>query len=55
LDNHVLALGLYFQWYNFACPHKTLSKASQTPAMAAGITDHVWSAKEIIVLPGKSN
>jgi hypothetical protein len=33
--------------YNFARVHKTLRI---TPAMAAGITDHVWSLEEIAML-----
>ena len=35
LYNHRHALALYFVWYNFCRPHKTLS--GQTPAMAAGL------------------
>jgi hypothetical protein len=31
-------------WYNFARIHQTLRV---TPAMEAGISDHVWSAEEI--------
>jgi hypothetical protein len=34
-------------YYNFARVHKTLRI---TPAMAAGITDHVWSLDEIAML-----
>ena len=40
--------------YNFARIHKTLRV---TPAMEAGISDHVWSIKEIVGLldqPGAS-
>ena len=34
--------------YNLARPHKTLANPySRTPAMATGITDHIWSLKEI--------
>jgi hypothetical protein len=37
--------------YNFARPHKTLSKPyPTTPAMAAGVADHVWSLREIAEL-----
>ncbi|MSQ16323.1 MAG: hypothetical protein EXR54_01950 [Dehalococcoidia bacterium] len=43
LENHMHALALYFMYYNLARPHKTLSKPYlKTPAMAAGLTDHVW-------------
>jgi IS1 family transposase len=43
-DNHKAAVALYFMWYNFARIHQTLRV---TPAMEAGISDHVWSAEEI--------
>lgn len=45
LDNHIHALALYFAFYNFCRVHKTLRV---TPAMAAGITDTVWSMEDII-------
>jgi IS1 family transposase/lambda repressor-like predicted transcriptional regulator len=38
------AVSLHFMHYNFARIHKTLRV---TPAMAAGITDHVWTLEEI--------
>jgi hypothetical protein len=34
-------------YYNFARVHTTLN---QTPAMAAGIADHVWTLEEIVGL-----
>jgi IS1 family transposase len=43
--NHLYALSLYFMFYNFARIHKTLRV---TPAMQAGISDHVWSMEEIV-------
>jgi len=46
LKNHRDAAALYVAFYNFARPHQTLKGA--TPAMAAGITDHVWSVQELI-------
>ncbi|MBF6571823.1 MAG: IS1 family transposase [Candidatus Binataceae bacterium] len=33
--------------YNFCTPHRSLARG-QTPAMAAGITDHVWSMDELL-------
>lgn len=42
--NHVHALALYFAFYNFVRIHKTLR---MTPAMAAGITDRLWSLEDI--------
>lgn len=47
LQNHEHALALYFMYYNFARIHQTLRV---TPAMEAGISDHVWSINEIIGL-----
>jgi len=42
------AIALHFMWHNFARPRKTLSKPSPTtPAMAAGVTDHVWTTLEV--------
>jgi transposase-like protein len=32
--------------YNFCSPHRSLD--GQTPAMAAGLTDHVWSVSELL-------
>ena len=39
------ALALFFLHYNFARIHKTLRV---TPAMEAGLTDHVWSVRELL-------
>jgi len=37
--------------YNFARPHQTLANPyPRTPAMAAGVSDHVWTLKEIATL-----
>jgi len=48
LENHGHAVALHFIHYNFARIHKTLRV---TPAMEAGISDHVWSLEEIAGLP----
>ena len=54
VENHVLALALYFMYYNFARPHKTLANPyPRTPAMAAGKADHVWAVEEIVNLISK--
>ena len=45
LDNHIHALALYFAFYNFCRIHKTLRVS---PAMAAGITDRLWSLEDIV-------
>jgi IS1 family transposase len=42
--NHEHALAIYYMFYNFGRIHKTLRV---TPAMQAGISDHVWSLEEI--------
>lgn len=44
-QNHVHALALYFAFYNFVRIHKTLR---MTPAMAAGVTDRLWSMEDIV-------
>lgn len=51
IENHWCAIALHFMYYNFARPHKTLaSPYPKTPAMAAGVTDHVWKIEEILNL-----
>ena len=56
VENHMHAISLHFMWYNFARPHKTLSKPyPKTPAMAAGLTDHVWTAEEVVSLLDRAN
>jgi IS1 family transposase len=45
LDNHIHALALYFAFYNFCRIHKSLRV---TPAMAAGISDRLWSLDDIV-------
>lgn len=47
VENLAAAVALYFMWYNFGRIHQTLRI---TPAMAAGVTDHVWSLEEVIGL-----
>ena len=47
VENLEHAVSLHFMHYNFARIHKTLRV---TPAMAAGISDHVWSLEEIASL-----
>jgi hypothetical protein len=52
LENHYHALSLYFVFYNFVFYnfvriHKTLKV---TPAMAAGVTERLWSMEDIVGL-----
>jgi hypothetical protein len=49
VDNDKAALARYFMHYSFARIHKTLRV---TPAMEAGVADHVWSRDEIAALAG---
>lgn len=44
-QNDVHPLALYFAFYNFVRIHKTLRV---TPAMAAGVTDRLWSMEDIV-------
>jgi hypothetical protein len=46
-------LWLLVSLYNFVMPHKSLrqGRTPRTPAMAIGLTDHVWSYREYIWLP----
>jgi hypothetical protein len=39
------AVSLHFAYYNFCRVHQTLRV---TPAMEAGLTDHVWTLQELI-------
>lgn len=47
LENHMHAISLHFMYYNFCRIHKTLRV---TPAMEAGISDHVWTLEEVVGL-----
>ncbi len=48
LENLECAVALHFMYYNFGRKHQTLK--GKTPAMAAGVADHVWSIEEIVSL-----
>lgn len=47
IQNHAAAVALYYFAYNFIKIHRTLRV---TPAMAAGVTDHLWSASDLVGL-----
>ncbi|EYF07488.1 Hypothetical protein CAP_0241 [Chondromyces apiculatus DSM 436] len=47
LENHRAAIALHFAYYNFCRVHETLKV---TPAMEAGVADHVWSLEELILM-----
>jgi hypothetical protein len=51
VENLAAAVSLHFLHYNFARPHKSLSKPyPKTPAMAVGVADHVWTLQEITTM-----
>ena len=45
IENHAAAVALYFMHYNFCRVHQTLRV---TPAMEAGMTNHIWTVKEML-------
>ncbi len=57
IENHVHAIALYFMYYNFCRKHETLTRNADgvhtTPAMAAGLTNHVWKLDEVVALLGQ--
>lgn len=44
-ENHWAAVAVWFTFYNFCRVHKSIR---MTPAMAAGISDHIWSVRELL-------
>jgi len=44
-ENHWAAVSLWYTFYNFCRVHRSLRV---TPAMAAGITDHIWEVRELL-------
>ena len=44
-QNHEAAVALFVAYFNYCRVHMTLKT---TPAVAAGITDHVWSVAELL-------
>jgi IS1 family transposase len=59
-ENHAHAFAIHMMHFNYCRPHQTLTKAAggvkTTPAMACGLTDHVWTVEEMLELmdPNKS-
>jgi IS1 family transposase len=47
VENHIAAVNLHFVFYNFCRVHQTLRV---TPAMQAGLADHVWGLEEVVGL-----
>ena len=57
LEIHSIAIDFFQAWYNFVKPHKSLRLElkegnrkwmKRTPAMAEGLTDHIWSLSELL-------
>lgn len=53
IARHRGRIWLFVDLYNFVMPHKSLKQKNRprTPAMAIGLTDHVWSYREYIWFP----
>ena len=47
IQNHEAAIALHYMHYNFCQIHRSLRA---TPAMDAGVADHVWSSEELAQL-----
>ena len=47
IENHCAAVSLHFLYYNFVRRHQTLRV---TPAMAAGVTNRLWSVEDVVAL-----
>ena len=48
VENLAAAVSLHFAYYNYCRPHQSLG--GKTPAMAAGLEEHVWTVDELIGL-----
>ena len=51
IENHAAAVAIWFMYYNFCRVHQTLRV---TPAMEAGISNHIWTVEELCALLPKS-
>lgn len=47
MENHVHALSIYFMHHNFI---RIVPKRRVTPAMAAKVTDKLWSMEDVVAL-----
>ena len=52
-SNHAAAVDLHMMHYNYCRPHQTLTASAKgiktTPAMSAGLTNHVWSVEDLLL------
>lgn len=57
LEYHKYQTSLTIAYYNFCLPHRSLEylcrdkKIRNTPVMKAGLTDHVWTMRELLAYP----
>jgi len=47
VENHEASIAIHYMHYNFARIHQTLRV---TPAIEAGIADHIWTLADIVAL-----
>lgn len=47
IEKHVASIAIHYMWHNFVRIHQTLRV---TPAMAAGVTDRLWSIEDLVGL-----
>lgn len=47
IENHIASIAIHYMHYNFCRVHQTLRV---TPAMEAGVTDHVWTVADLVAL-----
>ena len=47
VENHAHSVALHFMHYNFCRIHRSLRV---TPAMEAGVTDHLWEVEDVVRL-----
>lgn len=52
IENHMYSVALFYMHYNFVRVHQTLRV---TPAMEAGLAQHVWSIHEIVALANQAS
>lgn len=54
LERMEYAVAMYMMVYNFVMPHQTLTENANgrktTPAMAAAVSDHVWSYEDLLAM-----
>jgi len=48
LAHHTAMIAMFVAFYNFCRKHESCGGGKQTPAMAAGLTDRVWTIRELL-------